>query len=302
MIRKLTFWILLIFTFSAVAQINTRDSSAQIVGYWFIGESQTYSIQEDYFKIHDGDTIESSKLIYNVDITVLDSSVATYALEWFIYNVQMESSVPILIPIHKIKEELSIILLTDEFGALREVINWKDLRKYALKAFRELHSEVRSDKDASRLVEQHEEPYLTQEGIQSQVISDALQYHTFYGAKYEYGSPVAAEMQITNPYESRPLDAHISVSMDSLNLKEGSITLRMVQEVDSEQLTKSLYNHRLSQKRKLPALRQFPKSIRKSTTLANIHGYTGWIVYSRETKVIASEGIREVFIRDIRLL
>ncbi|HBS11071.1 MAG TPA: hypothetical protein DEO36_00800 [Flavobacteriaceae bacterium] len=109
--------IISLFISNAFGQINMKDSTAQVIGYWNIGDKQSYNVSLQKIKLRETDTISNELMTYNVDVTVIDSTANSYSIEWFYHNYKTNSTNEIVKKVTSLSEDLKVIIETDEFGA-----------------------------------------------------------------------------------------------------------------------------------------------------------------------------------------
>lgn len=136
------------------AQINSADSSAQVVGYWSIGDKQSYAVTYEKFKVQNGDTASRTMMTYEVDITVKDSTEKGYIVEWFYKNYKVDTDNAWVQKVSKTAQDISVRIKTDEFGAILEVLNWKEVSNHITKAMKPLKKEFKKMPAVAQLIEQ----------------------------------------------------------------------------------------------------------------------------------------------------
>lgn len=294
----------MILTTSLHAQINMADSSSQVIGYWSIGDQQSYELTHNKYKIKGSDTTSIMFMKYEVDITVKDSTASSYVIEWLYKNYEVDAGNELMRKIIEISENISVTIRTDEFGAVQEVLNWQELRDYIVKASEVIKKEFEAVPNIAQLLEQSFAMYTTKESIEVNAIKDALQFYTFHGAKYTLGEELTGQMKFANNYGGEPFDVDVTISLDELNPENDNCVLRMYQTVNSEQLTDATYNYlkQLGQfGDQLPAREDFSGLTNEIWTASRIHGGTGWTTYSIETKEVKAEGTINVEERTIQI-
>jgi len=294
----------LFLTISSFGQISMSDSSAQIIGYWNIGDKQSYDISFEKYKVKNGDTTSRMTVTYEVDITIKDSTENSYSIEWFYKNYQVDTQDKLVQKITKASQDISVLIKTDEFGSVLEVLNWEEVKNYIDKAMKPLRKELKKIPEAKQILEQSMAIYNSKEAIEANAIKDAIQFYTFHGGKYIFNEKVKGKLQFANNFGGKPFDVDVILSLDELNEEDDNSVIRMHQSVNSDQLTKATYEY-LSKigtfGDKIPKLDEFPALTNDVWTASMIHGSTGWVIYSIETKEVHSEGTTNVEERAIQL-
>jgi hypothetical protein len=284
------------------SQINIGDSTIQVIGYWNLKEKQSYTVNYEKYKIKDSkDTTDREKLTYDVDITVLDSTANSYTIEWFYKNYQINaSSSEISKKLMSISEDIKVIIKTDEYGSFLEVVNEKEVQNYIKKAIGKLKKEFKKTPNIDLVLKNLENTFSSKEAIQTLAIKDIHQFYTFHGAKYKLGEELNTTMKQQNLLGGEPFDVDVTVQMDEMNVDEenDNAVIRMWQVINSDQLTEATieYLKKMSAQMGTPALKtEDIKPLQNETRMASrLHGSTGWVIYSVETKEVWTEGLMNV--------
>ncbi len=280
------------------------DSSAQIIGYWSVGDKQSYDVSYEKYKIKDQDTTYRMMIKYEIDITIKDSTSSCYMIDWFYKNYDIDTDNELVKKISKAAEDISVIIRTDEFGSIQEVINWEEVRDYMDKAMKPLRRELKKVPGADKIIDQTMAIYNSKAAIEANAIKDAIQFYTFHGGAYTLNEKVSGKMQFVNNYGGEPFDVDVTLSLDELNEEGDNSVIRMYQVVNSEQLTNATYEYLAELGTfgdQMPDISTFPELTNEVWTASRIHGGTGWPTYSIETKKVNSEGTTNIEKRIIQI-
>ena len=293
--KRISFnFILLILESSLLGQINMSDSTFQVIGYWAQHEKQSYTVTEEKYKVSDSDTTSRENSRYDVEVTIIDSTASSYTIDWFYKNYTIDSDNEIYKKLASIAEDMHIRIMTDEFGAFKEVINWKDVKSYMHKAIAMLKKEFKEIPNMDKILIQVEALYSSKEAIEAGAIKEIQQFYSFHGGKYKLGEQINARIKLPNLYGGEPFDADIVLWLDEMNADDNNSILRMNQVVDSVQLTNAAYAYiaKMSDAlgTELPKREDFPPLRNNIWTASRIHG-SGWIIYSVETKEVSADNI-----------
>jgi hypothetical protein len=290
-------------TLNLYGQINPADSTMQVIGYWQNKEKQTYDITQEKYRVTGADTSSREIIRYQVDITIKDSTAKAYIIEWAYKNYNIQSDNQLVKKIGALAKDIKVVLKTNELGTIQEVANWKEVREYMQKTAKLMEKELKDLPNAQQVITQVMNMYMSKESIEANAIKDAQQFYTFHGAKYTLGEKLQGKMQLMNNFGGKPFDTALTVSLDEINQEEDYAIIRMYQNVDSQQLTDATYTYlkTLTVGNQLPAKDKFPLITNETWTSSQIHGGSGWIIYSVETKQTVSEGIVNVEERTIEI-
>jgi len=304
---KIKFILTTLFIFSlctAFGQINMADSSVQVIGYWNIGDKQSFDITYEKYKVKGEDTTAGMMISYEVDVTVKDSTENTYIIEWFYKNYQVDTDNPLVQKIAKASDDISVLIKTDELGSVLEVVNWEEVQAYMVKAMKPLQEELKEIPAAMQILEQSMAIFSSKAAIEANAIKDAIQFYSFHGGGYTLNEEIEGEIQFANNMGGKPFDAEVALSLDEINEEDDNFVIRMYQSINSEQLTKVTYDYLLKVGTfgdKIPTLEEFPPLANEVWTASQIHGSTGWPLFSIETKEVSAEGVMNVEERIIRI-
>ena len=305
MIRLQIITLLILLSLKMYGQIDMNDSTAQVIGYWDKNEKQSYVVTQEEYKIVGNDTTSRESYKYLVDITVVDSTADSYLIDWFYKDYEIHSDNALVKKLASITSDITVRIKTSELGVFQEVVNWEAIRDYILQGTKILKQETQDIPNMDNIINQIEGMYSTKESIENAAVMEMQQYYTFHGAKYEYGEEYNIDLKSSNLYGGEPFDTKVKVWLDEINPDENNFVLRMIQTVDSEQLTKATYEYLLKMAETLkipsPKIEDIPLVSNDVWTASRIHG-SGWVIYSVETRETKAEGQTNVKERIIEIL
>jgi hypothetical protein len=294
----------ILFNATSFAQINLKDSSVQAIGYWDKNEKQSYTITTDKFKIREGDTISKSQLMYDVDITIVDSTAKSFIIEWKYSNYRVTGNELIRQKIDALFQGITIRFKTDEMGSFDELLNWQEVRDHIKKTTTLLFQEYSNEPKLMETMAEVGKVYDSRENIETIAINDIQQFYLFYGGKYIKGETTEASIQIPNVFGSKPFDADVVLYLDEINEKDENYILRYEQTVDEKQLLSAVkdYVAKIAKTAGKPAPEDLgiKNLVNELQIGSRIHDY-GWVIYSVSTKKVTAEGIENVEERVIEI-
>jgi hypothetical protein len=290
--KLLVIGIIFLFSVNVFGQISEKDSTVQVVAYWSKLDKQSYNVSYEKLKIKSNDTVSKELMKYDVDVKVIDSTTHSYTTEWFYKNFTIDTDNELVKKLTSLSNDISVMIKTDEFGAFVEIVNWKDVRDYLTKVTEKLKEELKSVPNYKKIIENVMNVYSSKESIEANAIKDAVQFYSFHGVKYKLGEEINGTLEVANNFGGKPFETDVTYSLDEINSEDGNSIIRMKQIVNSEQLTNETYNYL---KRtgtfgnNIPDRKDFPLLTNVTSTASRIHGETGWIIYSIETKEITAK-------------
>jgi len=295
---------LLFHTSNILGQINLEDSTVQVIGYWDKNEQQSYLVTLEKLKITDSDTTARDLFKYEVDVSIIDSTANTYTINWYYHNFDIQSNNELLKKASSIAEDMTITIITDELGAVQEVVNWEEIQAFIYNGISLLRTESKDLPNVDQIIEQLKGLYSSKDMIETAAIKEIKQFYTFHGGKYKLGEEIKVGMKAGNLYGGEPFDMDLLLSLDEINPEDNNSIIRMKQTVDSEQLTKATFDyltHMASTMEVSPPIwADFPLLKNETWTASRIHG-SGWIIYSIETKEVSTENALNVEERIIEI-
>ncbi|PCH98634.1 MAG: hypothetical protein COB85_01110 [Bacteroidetes bacterium] len=281
------------------------DSTVQVIGYWSIGDKESYNVSLQKFKLRETDTVSNELMTYEVDVTVIDSTTNSYSIEWFYHNYKTNSTNELVKKITSLAEDLKVIIETDEYGAIKGVKNWEEVRDYLKKSIGQMENDIKDIPNMDKLLKKIEGTFTSKAAIESASIQDAQQFYTFHGGRYLLNEVLEFSMQVPNIYSpSTPFDSKTTLYLDELNPEENNCIIRSSQEVDSDQLTNTTFEYLKKMaktlKTKAPNKEEVGKLTNMTTIDSRIHG-TGWLIYSILSKTISTMGATNIEERIIEI-
>ncbi|MDG1148323.1 MAG: hypothetical protein P8N52_08480 [Crocinitomicaceae bacterium] len=303
--KVVTVIIACILVLNAFGQMNMKDSTAQVIGYWNLGDTEHYKVSLQKVRLKKADTVVNELMTYNVDVTIIDSTANSYSIEWFYHDYKTNSSNELIKKITSLSDDLKVVIETDEFGAIKAVKNWKEVSVYLKESINQFKSDLNGVPSLEKLLQQIEEMYSSKYAIESAAIRDIQQFYTYHGGKYVLDEHLEFGLQLPNVYSpEKPLNSKVILSLDELDVKDNSYVLRSSQEVDSDELTTTTFEYlkqlAKTMKTKPPKKEDIGTLTNLTTTASRIHD-TGWLIYSVQTKVVSTKGVTNSEIRIIEI-
>ena len=290
--KLLVFGIIFLISSNLFSQISIKDSTVQVIGYWSKYDKQSYDVTYEKYKLKNKDTISRELMKYEVDVKIIDSTANSYSIEWFYKNYSINTENELVRKLTSIADDISVKIKTDEYGAFLEVINWEEVRDYLEKVTEKLKVELKDVPNYKEIIANVMSIYSTKESVEANAIKDALQFYKFHGVKYKLGEELTGKLETSNNYGGKPFETNVQYSLDEINETDGNSILRSNEIINSEELTDATYNYLKKSGTfgdKFPARDKFPSLTNETNTASRIHGETGWIIYSIETKTITAE-------------
>ena len=293
---KLIFTIALLLGLESMSQgqINAQDSTVQVIGYWSIGETQSYVISNEKYKIKNTDTISQEIIKSEVDITIKDSTSNSYLIEWIYKDFQIQGDNKFIKKLMSISENIPILLRTDEFGTIQGVENWEQLRDEMSRSTEVLKVEFKDIPNIDLIISSVQELFQSKEIIETRGIDVVRQFYRYHGGAYKLGEQLNRVVKVTNIYGGEPFDANVTVILDEINVNDDNSIIRMSQTIPPKQIADAAcqFMNKLLGAMDAPKieredLAKFENQIDSAT---RVHG-TGWIIYSVQTKIIKGEGV-----------
>lgn len=272
-------------------QINLEDSTVQVIGFWDKNEKQIYAVSLEKISVKGTDTTSREMIRYDVEVTIKDSTANSYLIEWFYRNFTIDSPNKVTQKLMSAAQDIRVLILTDEFGGIKGVENWKEVRDYIKASTSKLKRELKDVPKIDEIITQMENTYSTKAGVEAQAILDAQQFYTFHGARYKLNEVLSGQLKTANLLGSEPFDTEFIVSLDEINAEDNNYILRSSQVVNADQLAEATYLYLVNLSKKMGVAAPGKETVKDITnetlTASRIHG-SGWLVYSILTKTVRS--------------
>ncbi|MBP1663457.1 MAG: hypothetical protein H6Q19_597 [Bacteroidetes bacterium] len=300
--KKITAFLLFVFCgFSLFGQINAADSTVQVVGYWNVHDKQTYQVTEESNKIQNGtDTISKQKIAYLLDVEVLDSTANSYTIQWLSHDVKVINTPnPLLDDLYKLGENSKIIFSVSETGVFKEILNWQEMQAQNQKAFEMLRTKFDTIPQLVNMINGLESKFNSKEAIEGSSVKLINQFYSFHGGKYKLGEELNTSVKLPNAYGGEPFDGMLTVLLDEIDTDNDYSIIRSWQTADSGQLTEfakkivkgiasdmnvDIKNEQLD----------FPPMVNETRIASQIHGNTGWVIYSNMTTEVSLNDVLNI--------
>ena len=115
--------------------------------------------------------------------------------------------------------------------------------------------------------------------------------------KYGLGEKLTGKLETSNNFGGKPYETDVQYSLDEINQTDGNSILRSNEVINSKELTDATYNYLKkigTFGKNIPDRKDFPSLTNETSTASRIHGETGWIIYSIETKTVTAEGTTNI--------
>lgn len=205
------------------------------------GETQNYEVNSLSYKIVENDTLDLEKVTYSATISILDSTQNSYLFAWTINDFNTNIADPDVVKIVSLLEGAEIHIATSEMGVFLGITNFIDIRNYAENKLNILFENRDSLQRISVLKGQILNLYSSKEDIENYIIDEILQFLSFHGSQYDMNITMKGEYKKENMYGGNAFDVDVTVSVEEIDLAENSVVLRMVEKVDSKQLSTATY-------------------------------------------------------------
>lgn len=303
----------LYFTLPTVAQIALSDSSVQTVAYWKKGETYSFSVSLDEYKVVENDTTDRTITHYTVDMLVMDSTETTYDVRWTYRDMTTDWGnrdslfLSIMNRISAIKGGEVVDFRTDEYGSFIEMTNWEQIKDYYLVVSDSVSSEFSAFPEVVEMLNSMFGIYKNRNAIEKGVIKDVHQFLNFHGGEYRLNVPTEGQMKYPSVISERLLDAQVLIELDKIYPEDNDYGIYSLVEINREQLTnetKEVLMKLLPQSQKEDIQKLMEQVGEVWHTIENfsvIHG-TGWPTFSKETRQTGSGQRVKFEIRTIEMI
>lgn len=282
---------------TSFGQIDMTDSTAQAISYWDKGEKYNYTVVNERIKLKDADTTLKEATTMDVEVKVLKATPTSYTVQWLFKDIRSNSADPDMRKFASATKSMKVIFITDELGAVEQIVNWKDIQKHMMKAHSNLKKTVKLTSEMDRMLRQLEATYATEEMIETFYVKEINQFHTFHGAKYTLGEVLEVQGQLPNLYGGAPLDMEVSVSLREIDVEDDTCVLVTTQIVNVEQLKDAIFAYlsKVAKEKNSPAPKRedLNKLKNEASITSRIHD-TGWVIASKRETIVISDNFTNI--------
>lgn len=213
------------------AQNRTTDTSATCIAFWKNKATKAYQIKHSKER-SSAKGITTSEAIYEAHLKITDSTAAGFTVEWVYKNFKSTGAADNNInSLNAILEGLKIIYKTDDVGIFNELVNWKEVKEFAIGNYEKAVVNKNTDKEFIFALSQIKAIFQSKENIEAVLIREVQLFHSPYGAEYTQ-SPVVTETELPNVTGGAPFPATIILKLDELNLPKDYCKVSLNQTVD----------------------------------------------------------------------
>lgn len=274
--------------FGLNAQIDLANSTVSAIPHWNMGEIQNYHINESEIVLAGKDTTSLDILDYDVKIEVVDSTSVGYIIEWTRSNLSTNTESKSSHLQEKLLSDFPIIVTIDIYGSNLNLLNWEDIIAHANSHIIRMQSDPTVDPTQ---LNQLKRKFTNKESISNTSIRDIEQFFAYHGAKYLLGETIKTDIKVPNNYGGDPLDGTGAIVLDELLPDNNTYIIKSFQNINSQQLTAVTYDY-LSRLNivdgELPDYEDFATITKQIWGGSELHGPSGWVIYSQESEQITS--------------
>jgi hypothetical protein len=163
---------------------------------------------------------------------------------------------------------------------------------------------MKDTRDADVLIKNLEAQFSTKQAIETTVIPDILQFYTFHGGKYVVSQPNETKT-VSNGIPGHPVDVTMTVWVSAFDRENDFSTVVVQKAFDQKQMTDATYalmkNMTKSSKVKAPSRESIGEITFTDATASQVHGSSGWVIYSFSTRKTSQDDQMKVEEREIDL-
>jgi hypothetical protein len=280
------------------AQNRTTDTSATCIAFWKNKATKVYQIKHSKEK-SSAKGITTSEAVYEAHLKVTDSTAAGFTVEWVYKNFKSAGTADNTInSLNAILEGLKIIYKTDDVGIFTELVNWKEVKEFAIGNYEKAVVNKNTDKEFIFALSQIKAIFQSKENIEAVLIREVQLFHSPYGVEYTQ-SPVVTEIELPNVTGGAPFPATIIIKLDELNLPKDYCKVSLNQTIDKGKagpiiatMLKKLSGSKIADEAEINSqIKNMEISDLNSFTYSISGGWMSKIVYKRIANVGISKSV-----------
>jgi hypothetical protein len=153
------------------------------VAYWSKGDSYLYKVTKTKKSWNRDSLVQDNSNAYLAEFKIIDSTENSYTISWefkkAFSNYKLDESVEKVLKNFDFKK---VIYKTDEYGALVEIVNWKDIAEIVSAVLDDALSEVKKKfPEKEKELRSLKETFTTEEAIESLIFPELNYLHQMFG-------------------------------------------------------------------------------------------------------------------------
>jgi hypothetical protein len=297
------YFLIYLVPFSVLSQINSKEQSVEVVGYWNKNEKLNYIVDNRKYRITANDSTKTEYYKYSVELFVKDSASKSYQFEWVYSRFETNIDNKVLQKLKQINEGLKVKVITTEIGQFVGIANFDEIKQKVKPIFSAIKTEFKDTPGASQLIKEHEAYYNSKDAMENVAFRDIHQYYKFYGETYKVNVDVKGKAMLRNNFGGDPLNASLLVKLSEIDKEDNTSVIKLVHTVDAKQSKSAIVDGGIvvgneKSKKFVPNSTEPVAYVEKITT--RFHAPTGWVLYSEGSNEIScgkSKNIDEVIFK-----
>jgi len=203
---------------------TANDTSVNCISHWKRGETRVYTITHEKNTIDPNKKSPPFKFTYEAWITVIDSTVKTYTIQW-VFHLPAGATLlqPALADTAIVYNGMKMIFRTTNMGEFVELVNWEEVRDAYARQM-ELSLPQKKDSMASAALESAKRMFNSREMVEASMIKEIQLFHFPYGYKFTT-TQVSAYTTLPNPLGGDPYPAIQTYQVHGLHPGKDTFTL-----------------------------------------------------------------------------
>ena len=280
----------------AFAQINMKDSTAQVVAYWNKGDKYTYDYVSQRAQIKGTDTTINGYTESRFELEVIDSTANGYLISYTKLSegvsAEDENSpfAGLIKQFQELTKSLSIILKTDEVGAIVEIVNFEEYKSQAVSQITAFTDLLRKDAEWKKLGPEADAALnniiamFTSDQYMLKLIEPITTMFTYHGCELKINNSYTSTAQIDSPYVAgMKIDTETNTYIAECNPETSWTTINNTTVYNQDQLKAQMFdqvNALMPQDSKMKSIAEMPDVSIEGFSSVTIHLNTGWPGYA----------------------
>jgi hypothetical protein len=218
------------------SQSALKDSAADCVARWRLGEKKTYLISHEKSTINESGSSAPFRFAYEALVSVIDSTAKGYTIKWvFQIPDEYKRMHPGLADSLPTFNGMTMIFKTSEMGAFVELLNWEEVRDAYARQM-EIPLSKKTDSITAAVMKQAKEMFNSKQAVESALIKEIQLFHTPYGFQFTT-KEAASDTGVPNPFGGDPFPAHQTYQITDIDRVKDAFTLVIRLKMDKAALS-----------------------------------------------------------------
>ena len=281
----------IILSLSGLGQSAPKDTAADCIIHWRLGEKKTYSIVHEKSAVGESGNATPFRFVYEAQVSVIDSSSQGLTMQWqFQIPDDIKKTHPGIEELLPVYNGMKMIFKVAETGEFVTLVNWERVRDAYV---RQMELSLRKDPDSTMLAGTNaaKKMFDSKEAVESSFIKEIQLFHALYGYRFTIRGS-GARSSLPSPFGGEPLPTYQTYQLTKVDRTKDNYTIVADLTVDTANMQKIV--DPLLKKMNVKGDAEM-EEVKKQLRAYKMHDFTeyhlimssGWVSQIHHTRVIS---------------